>query len=116
VTITDQVLAKLAVPLTRSELYYVGGFGAYAYSRFAGDPSTSGTTRAYDQILGGASLIAKARNMPLAASLSYTVLSQRGSNIPGRPIANLARQAVILTISGTFAWGPGTPPLFGSVL
>ena len=31
-------------------------------------------------------------------------------------VQSLAWQSVMLTISGAFSFGPGTPPLFGGVL
>ena len=54
--------------------------------------------------------------MPLAVALSYLALSQRGNVTPSTPVPDLARQIVFVTLRGEFAWGPGTPPMFGGVL
>jgi hypothetical protein len=113
-TITEQAILRVALPLTRSELLYVGGYGGYAYARIATNQDV--LARAYDQVLGGASLVARHSRLPLSASLSYIVVSQRGTTAPGRSVSDLAYQAVMLNVAGNFAWGPGTPPLFGGVL
>ncbi len=112
--ISDQLVARVAVPLTRSELIYLGGIGSYLYARIPNDQRL--LTRAYDQFFGGVSLVARFQRLPVFASLNYLALSQRGSSMPGRSFSDLAIQTVLLNITGTFAWGPGTPPLFGRVL
>jgi hypothetical protein len=43
-------------------------------------------------------------------------VSQRGSQLPDYAVDDLARQAVFLHLRGDFAFGPGTPPLFGGAL
>jgi hypothetical protein len=113
-TLSDQAIVRVALPLTRSELVYFGGFGGYAYARIADNQGS--LTRAYDQFIGGASLIARLRQLPVSGVLSYTVISQRGNVLAGRSVPDLGRQAVMLNIVGTFAWGPGTPPLFGGLI
>jgi hypothetical protein len=113
-TISDQVIARLALPLTRSERLFVGGYGGYVYARIAS--AQQDTVRVYDQIFGGLSLTGRIPKMPLVVALSYLVLSQRGSATPGTAVPDLARQVVFLTLRGEFAWGPGTPPMFGGVL
>jgi hypothetical protein len=110
-TVTDQVIARVAMPLGRSENLYVGGFASYIYAREA--TSGGSLTRAYDQIQGGASLFYRSQKSPIGASLTYVALTQRGN---GTLTQSMAYQSLLLSVSGAFAWGPGTPPLFGGVL
>jgi hypothetical protein len=112
--IADQVLAHAAVPLTRSELIYFGGYGGYIYARVAN--GTAQLDRAYDQFMGGLTLTAHMSKMPFAAALTYSIISQRGSDLPGSSVPDFGRQYVLLTVRGDLAWGPGTPPLFGTPL
>ena len=49
-------------------------------------------------------------------SATYMALTQRGSNLPNHEIPDLARQTVLVTISGVLNFGKGTPPLFGGLL
>lgn len=110
-TINDQLLGRLALPLNRRETFFVTATGGYIYARVAnGDLQV---TRAYDQLTGGLACAWRPLQLPLFASLSYTVVDQRGSSGAGREIPDLARQTVMLNAGGLFAWGPGTPPLFG---
>jgi len=109
-TVTDQVIARIAMPLTRSEIAYVGGFGSYIYAREATEGGS--LARSYDQFQGGASLFVRSPRSPISGALTYVALTQRGSGTT----QSLAYQSVMLTIAGSFAWGPGTAPLFGGVL
>lgn len=114
-TLTDQILARAAVPLMRDERLAFGGYGGYLYARVAN--AESHLDRSYDQFVAGLSLIYRFRDLPLAAAATYSVLSQRGSNLPERgDVPDVARQYVLVTLRGDFAWGPGTPPLFGGAL
>jgi hypothetical protein len=108
--LADQVLVRLAVPLTRNERLFVGGFGGYSYARLAN--AEGHFDRVYDQFLGGLSLIYRFAKVPLAAAASYTVTTQRGSSLPGFAVADLARQYAFISLRGDLAWGRGTPPLF----
>ena len=110
-TVTDQVIARVAMPLGRSENIYVGGFGSYIYARQATEGGS--LTRAYDQFQGGGSLFYRSQRSPIGGALTYTALTQRGNGVQTQ---SLAYQSLLLSISGAFAWGPGTPPLFGGVL
>jgi hypothetical protein len=111
-TINDQVFFRLALPLGRSELLYVAGYGGYVFARLANDQGPF--LRMYDQLLGGANLTAHARKLPFAASLTYMVVDQRGSStMVGGEIPDLARQTVMVNITGTFTFGPGSPPIIG---
>ncbi len=110
-TVTDQVLARVAMPLARSEIVYVGAFGSYLYARQATEGGS--LARSYDQFQGGGSLFLRSPRLPFSGALTYTALTQRGN---GTTTQSLAWQSVMLTVAGTFAWGPGTPPLFGGVL
>ena len=114
-TISDQIFFRLALPLGKSELYYVAGYGGYVYARTANDRLT--LTRAYDQLMGGLSLSAHLRKLPIFASLTYLLVDQRGSGSPNDPqgeIPDLARQTVMVNVAGTFAFGRGTPPIYGA--
>lgn len=113
-TINDQAIARLALPITRSGRFFMAGWGGYTYARIA--DQTQHLTRLYDQFVGGLSLAGHISNWPLAWSLNYTVVSQRGSAMPAEPVEDLARQSLFFTLRGAFAWGPGTPPLFGGAL
>jgi hypothetical protein len=113
-TLSDQVMARFIIPLTRNELLYVGGFGGYVYARVA--DASQNMTRAYDQFIGSASVILRFTGTRLVAAATYTALSQRGSDVPGYAVNDLARQTVLITLRGELAWGPGTPPLFGGPL
>jgi hypothetical protein len=114
-TISDQIFFRLALPLGKSELYYVAGYGGYVYARMANDRLT--LTRAYDQLMGGLALSARLRRLPVFAALTYLLVDQRGSGGPNDPqgeVPDLARQTVMVNIAGTFAFGRGTPPIYGS--
>ena len=113
-TINDQLIVRLALPLTRSERLFVGGWGAYTYARISDQQQS--LTRLYDQFVGGATLTGRVANWPLAFALSYMALSQRGSDVPNNSVASLARQTMFLSVRGVFGWGPGTPPIFGGVI
>jgi hypothetical protein len=114
-TITDQLIARLGLPLGRSERVFVGGYGGYVYARVANGEAQ--VDRLYDAFVGALTLTARFRSLPLAAAATYSVMSQRGSALPGRgEVADFGRQYVLLTIRGDFSWGPGTPPLFGGPL
>jgi hypothetical protein len=110
-TVSDQVIGRVAVPLGRSENLYVGGFASYIYARQATEGGS--LTRAYDQIQGGASLMYHSQRSPIGGALTYVALTQRGNGVQTQ---SMAYQSLLLSISGAFAWGPGTPPLFGGVL
>jgi len=110
-TVSDQVIARVAMPLGRSENLYVGAFGSYIYARLATEGGS--LTRAYDQFQGGGSLFYHSQRSPIGGALTYTALSQRGNGVQTQ---SMAYQSLLLSISGAFAWGPGTPPLFGGVL
>lgn len=125
-TISDQALARLALPLTRSDRYFVVGYGGYTYARLV---DGTGEHRAYELRTAGASLTARSERYPIFASLDYTFSSQLGnvndvvgpSSVPGGParlgtIQDLERQTIMLTIGGAFVSGHGAPPVFHGVL
>jgi hypothetical protein len=114
-TISDQVLARVAVPVMRSERVFVGGYGGYVYARVANGEAQ--LDRLYDSFIGGLSLTVRFPKLPLAAAATYSVLSQRGSALAGRgEVADVARQYVLINLRADLSWGPGTPPLFGGPL
>jgi hypothetical protein len=112
-TITDQVMVRVGLPLTRNELFYVGGYGAYLYARIADGQAQ--LSRDFDQFSGSVSLFARFGKLPFGGALTYMALSQRGSSLPNHEIPDLARQTVMLTVSGLLRWGKGTPPLFSGL-
>jgi hypothetical protein len=113
--IADQLLARAALPLTRSERVFVGAFGGYVYARVANGEAQ--VDRLYDAFIGGASLTVRFPKAPLALAATYSVQSQRGSALPGRSeIADFGRQYVLISLRADLSWGPGTPPLFGGPL
>jgi hypothetical protein len=113
-TLSDQIMARVVVPLTKNERLYFGGNGGYLYARVA--DGNQHTTRAYDQFIGAASLAMRFPGMRIAAAATYTVISQRGSNVPGYGVLDFGRQSVLLSVWSDLSWGPGTPPLFGGPL
>ena len=114
-TISDQLLARAALPLNRRETVLVAGFGGYVYARIV--DGAFQRTRAYDQLVGGVSLAFRFSQVPAVLALNYTVLTQHGNDtLRNNQIPDLARQSVFVSFSGAFAWGPGTPPLFGGPL
>jgi hypothetical protein len=120
-TITDQVLARVAVPLTRSQLIYAGGYAGYLYARIPSNQLSFTQSRSYDQLTGGLNLSAKLGRLPLVASLIYSTTTQRGSGIQTNApmlgmVPDLAWQVVMLNVTGIFVWGAGAAPLFGGVL
>src|SRR5215831_2595521 len=113
-TLNDQVIVRLALPLTRSERLFVGGWGGYTYARVASE--SQHLARLYDQFVGGAALTGRISNWPMSFAVSYLALSQRGSATPNNPVPDLARQTVFLSVRGVFGWGPGAAPMFGGVM
>jgi hypothetical protein len=109
--LADQIVGRVAVPLTRSERVVVGGFGGYSYARIA--DANGEFERAYDQFLGGLTLMFRFPKMPLSLLGSYTVMSQRGGSVPGYEVEDRASQYVFFTLRGDIAFGRGTPPIFG---
>jgi hypothetical protein len=112
VTTNDQALARLAVPLNRQELVTLGGFASYLRAN-----QGTGYTRLYDQRAAGAVLSAHLARRPFWGAIEYTYLNQQGNpavNSGIVPTGELHRQLLILSLGGSFAWGPGTPPLFHS--
>ena len=110
-TINDAALARVALPLTRSDLVFVTGFAGFIYARIANDQGTLG--RAFDQRMAGVALTGRLQTLPLAAELMYTIVDQNGGMIAGRMVPDLFRQTLMLSVTGVFQWGKGTPPLFG---
>ncbi len=112
VTTNDQALARLAVPLNQQELVTLGGFASYLRAN-----QGTGYTRLYDQRAAGAVLSAHFARRPFWGAIEYTYLDQHGNPALASgvvPTGNLHRQLLILSLGGSFAWGPGTPPLFHS--
>jgi hypothetical protein len=51
--------------------------------------------------------------MPVWASIDYSYTDQEGSmSAMGGVIPSRTRNAVILTLGGSFVFGKGTPPIF----
>jgi hypothetical protein len=113
-TITDQAMARLMLPLTRRELAFIAASGSYTYARRV--DANDQLTRAFDLVSGGLSLTAHLARYPLFGSLDYTIIDQRGSNTTGGVIPDLVRQTVLISVGGTFMWGPGTPSPFHGIL
>jgi hypothetical protein len=113
VTISDQVSARLALPLSRSQRTYLLGYGGYTYARFA---DREGTRRAYELRAAGASFTARGQRLPIWASLEYTISSQLGTEGVNGAVPDIRRQVVMLTVGGAFVLGPGTPSVFHGLL
>jgi hypothetical protein len=117
VTINDQVTLRLALPLDKADRFFVVGYAAYIYGRVP--PQGSGSfvstlNRAFDTRTAGVTLSAKAKRLPLAGSIQYTISDQVGGAVGngGGKVPTVERQTLILSVGGVFAFGPGTPPLF----
>jgi hypothetical protein len=113
VTVSDQALVRLALPLDIHELMVLSGVGGYTYARVA--DAEGRLVRGYDQWSAGASFAARLARLPLTGALEYSLAYQGGNTGSGGTIPSLVRQTVMLTVSGTFLFGPGTPPLFSGV-
>ena len=73
---TDQVMARLALPLSRSELFFIGGYGGYTYARMAN--GIGDLQRNYDQFMGGLSLYGRMHKFPLTGAISYVAICAAG--------------------------------------
>jgi hypothetical protein len=111
ITINDQVSLRLALPLDQADRFFVVGYAAYVYGRIPTEQDR--LARAFDTRSAGATITAKARRLPLIGSLQYTFSDQHGGNTAVGGIATIERQTLLLSVGGVFAFGPGTPPLFG---
>lgn len=113
-TLNDQVMARVSLPLTRSEAFVVSGNAGYTYARFA---SAQVHSKAYDLYSTGVSVYWHPERAPIWTALDYSYTNQNGSSsgqmgiIPSRE-----RQAVMLTVGGSFVFGKGTPPIFRGAL
>lgn len=114
-TISDQAALRLALPLARSERFFLVGYGGYTYARLFDD---TGVHRAYELRTAGASFTARSEHLPLWASLEYTYSRQYGNPNSGAAITidDLERQTVMLTVGGAFVHGAAAPPIFHGVL
>jgi hypothetical protein len=114
-TITDEILLRLALPLNRRETFLLAGYGAYVYARIV-TSATGDLTRGFDQVTGGATLLARSQRHPFWAALSATIIDQRGNTLPDRTIPDLLIRTVLVSVGATFAFGPGTPAVFSGGL
>ena len=115
-TISDQAALRLALPLARSERFFLVGYGGYTYARLFDD---TGTHRAYELRTAGASFTARGERLPIWASLEYTYSRQFGNGndlSTAIRIDDLERQTVMLTVGGAFVHGAAPPPIFHGVL
>ena len=109
-TVNDQALLRATVPLTVRELYVLGGYAGFTHARFLTEQG--GLASAYDEWAAGGFLTARLARLPFWAALEYGVIDQTSSSSATAGLApNLLRQTILLSIGGTFTWGPGTPPL-----
>lgn len=109
-TVSDQALARLSLPLDKRELVILTGVGSYIFARLT--DSQGNLTRGFTQWSAGPSLMMRFAHLPFVAALEYTLTDQTGDDGSGAgAIPSLVRQTLMLTFGGTFAWGPGTPPL-----
>ena len=104
-TVNDSVTANLTLPIGRTEQLVFTGAGGYVYARVA-DLTGGDLRHAYDQWTVLGLLSYRFLRAPLFVSASYSLVDQTG-------MTNLLRQVVMLSVTGDFSWGPGTPPLFG---
>jgi hypothetical protein len=112
-TISDQAIARLAIPLSSNERYYVMGYGAYNYGRLV---DNAGTHYGFEQRNAGISLTARHERIPLWASLDYIFGSQLGNIGRGGSIPDLDRQAVMFTVGYVFSTDRESLPIFHGML
>jgi hypothetical protein len=110
-TINDQVFLNLTLPLSRSELWAIGGFAGLVHARVVGP--TGELVSAFDQRSAGARVGKRFKELPLVAALEYSVIDQDGS---AGGFVSLVRHLLMFHIAGTFQFGPGTPPIIGGGL
>ena len=104
-TVNDSVTANLTLPIGRAEQLVFTGAGGYVYARTA-DLAGGDLRHAYDQWTLLGLLSYRFLHAPLFVSISYSLVEQTGTT-------DLLRQVVMLSLTGDFMWGKGTPPLFG---
>jgi hypothetical protein len=114
-TISDQITARLAIPLDQADRYYVMGYGGYIYARLAG---TEGTSRGYELRAGGASFTARSERWPFWGSLDATVTSQLGNEPPrgNGTIPDIYRWVVLASVGYTYSTDHEAPPVFHGIL
>jgi hypothetical protein len=110
-TISDRAMLRLSLPLNKRELTFLSGNGGYTYARLVNRETK--LERVFDQWNGGFAVVQKLGNMPLFASLEYSAMRQHGNRVAGHVVPDLTRQAVLLTISGSFVFGPGVATFGG---
>ncbi len=109
-TVSDQVLARLSLPLDKRELVILSGVGSYIFARLT--DGQGNLTRGFTQWSAGPSLMVRFAHLPFLGAVEYTLTDQTGDDgTGGGVIPSLVRQTLMVTFGGTFAWGPGTPPL-----
>jgi hypothetical protein len=106
-TINDTLLANVTLPLEPREQLVLAGTAALAYARV---PDLQGELHhAYDLWSLTGVLSYRFIRAPLYLSLLYALVDQRGAGTG----LDLFRQTITLNLTGSFLWGPGTPPEFG---
>ena len=109
VTINDQALVHLTLPLDKRELALVTGYGGYTHARALS--ALGDVTAAFDQWAAAVSFTAQHPRLPIWTSVEYLLVDQVGLSTAAGPAPDLLRHTVLVSIGGTFMWGPGTPPL-----
>ena len=109
-TVNNQAIARLTLPLIQSEMLVISGMAGYVYANLASDQFT----RAFDQRLASASLAGRFGRLPLFGSLEYSVIDQNGNATAATTAPSLFRQVLMLNLTASFTFGPGTPPIMGT--
>jgi hypothetical protein len=106
-SINDTLLANVTLPLEPREQWVVAGTAALAYARM---PDLQGDLHhVYDLYTVTGLVSYRFVRAPLYLSLLYSLVDQRAAGTG----LDLFRQTITLNLTGSFLWGPGTPPLFG---
>jgi hypothetical protein len=111
-TVNNSAVARLTLPLTRNEMLAVSGMAGYVYANPVSEPFT----RAFDQRIASASLAGRFGRLPLFGSLDYTVIDQHGNAAAATTAPDLFRWVLMLNLTASFTFGPGTPPIMGAPL
>jgi hypothetical protein len=112
-TVNDSLLFRLSVPLDRGEMVVLAGTASYSRGRAADQSDPIAGVYNYNQLAAGGVLSVRFRERPLFGSVSYTLMDQQGTSPMSGQSLNVVRHTVLLNLTASFMFGPGTPPLTG---
>ena len=110
VSVNDGASVHLTLPLDRADMVIVSGFGTYSRGRPADPADVNAAIYSYNQLSVGSVLSVRFRSLPMFGSVMYTLIDQHGTSPTGPPL-DILRHTLMVSLTGAFQWGPGTPPL-----